>query len=154
MKVGITFGSFDLFHSGHVSMLEEAKTVCDYLIVGLQTDPTIDRPEKKNKPIQNIVERQIQLRGCKYVDELILYNTEPELLDILDTVKWDIRIIGEEYKGKYPHFTGGDRCNVAAGTLYFNKRKHNFSSTNLRKRIIDLHKETEKYEVIETLAPF
>ena len=79
MKIGITFGSFDLFHAGHVSMLEEAKTVCDYLIVGLQTDPSIDRPDKKSKPVQNIVERQIQLRGCRYIDEVIVYNTEKEL---------------------------------------------------------------------------
>ena len=137
MKIGITFGSFDLFHAGHVFMLEEAKTVCDYLIVGLQTDPTIDRPDKKNKPVQNIVERQVQLRGCKYVDELILYNTESELMDILDTVKWDIRIIGEEYKGEHKHFTGKERCSLVSGTVYYNKRRHNFSSTSLRKRIIE-----------------
>ena len=134
-KVGITFGSFDLFHAGHVFMLEEAKTVCDYLIVGLQIDPTIDRPDVKNKPVQNIVERQIQLRGCKYIDEIILYNTEKELLDILNTVKWDIRIIGQEYKGK--HFTGKELCSIASGNLHFNKRKHGFSSTSLRKRVTE-----------------
>ena len=134
-KVGITFGSFDLFHAGHVFMLEEAKTVCDYLIVGLQIDPTIDRPDVKNKPVQNIVERQIQLRGCKYIDEIILYNTEEELLDILNTIKWDIRIIGEEYKSK--HFTGKELCSIVAGSIHFNKRKHGFSSTSLRKRVTE-----------------
>ena len=135
-KVGITFGSFDLFHAGHVSMLEEAKTVCDYLIVGLQSDPTIDRPNTKNKPVQNVVERQIQLRGCRYIDEIILYNTEDELLDILKTVKWDIRVIGEEYKGE-KHFTGKELCSLVNGSLYFNKRKHDFSSSDLRKRIME-----------------
>jgi glycerol-3-phosphate cytidylyltransferase len=134
-KVGITFGSFDLFHAGHVFMLEEAKTVCDYLIVGLQIDPTLDRPDVKNKPVQNIVERQIQLRGCKYIDEIILYNTEQELLDILNTIKWDIRIIGEEYKSK--HFTGKELSSSVAGSIHFNKRKHGFSSTSLRKRVTE-----------------
>ena len=134
-KVGITFGSFDLFHAGHVFMLEEAKTVCDYLIVGLQIDPTLDRPDVKNKPVQNIVERQIQLRGCKYIDEIILYNTEQELLDRLNTIKWDIRIIGEEYKSK--HFTGKELSSSVAGSIHFNKRKHGFSSTSLRKRVTE-----------------
>jgi len=134
-KVGITFGSFDLFHAGHVFMLEEAKTVCDYLIVGLQIDPTLDRPDVKNKPVQNIVERQVQLRGCKYIDEIILYNTEQELLDILNTIKWDIRIIGEEYKSK--HFTGKELSSSVAGSVHFNKRKHGFSSTSLRKRVTE-----------------
>jgi len=134
-KVGITFGSFDLFHAGHVFMLEEAKTVCDYLIVGLQIDPTLDRPDVKNKPVQNIVERQVQLRGCKYIDEIILYNTEQELLDILNTIKWDIRIIGEEYKSK--HFTGKELSSTVAGSIHFNKRKHGFSSTSLRKRVTE-----------------
>lgn len=133
-KVGITFGSFDLFHAGHVFMLEEAKTVCDYLIVGLQSDPTMDRPYK-NKPVQSIVERQVQLRGCRYVDEIILYNSESDLVDILKTVRWDIRIIGQDYSGK--HFTGKELCSIQDGTLYYNKREHGFSSTNLRKRIIE-----------------
>jgi glycerol-3-phosphate cytidylyltransferase len=135
VKIGITFGSFDLFHAGHVFMLEEAKTVCDYLIVGLQSDPTIDRPTTKNRPVQSIVERQVQLRGCRYVDEIILYNTEEELLDILKTVRWDIRIIGQDYSGR--NFTGSALCSIEAGTLYYNKREHGFSSTSLRKRIIE-----------------
>tara|TARA_R110000824_G_scaffold140160_6_gene305821 strand:- start:5487 stop:5909 length:423 start_codon:yes stop_codon:yes gene_type:complete len=135
LKIGITFGSFDLFHAGHVFMLEEAKTKCDYLIVGLQSDPTIDRPKTKHRPVQSIVERQVQLRGCRYVDEIILYNSEEDLLDILKTVRWDIRIIGQDYSGK--HFTGKELCSIEAGTLYYNKREHGFSSTDLRKRIIE-----------------
>ena len=118
-----------------VNTVEEAKTVCDYLIVGLQIDPTLDRPDVKNKPVQNIVERQVQLRGCKYIDEIILYNTEQELLDILNTIKWDIRIIGEEYKSK--HFTGKELSSTVAGSIHFNKRKHGFSSTSLRKRVTE-----------------
>tara|TARA_R110002074_G_scaffold144561_1_gene292304 strand:+ start:107 stop:472 length:366 start_codon:yes stop_codon:yes gene_type:complete len=116
-------------------MLEEAKTKCDYLIVGLQSDPTIDRPKTKHRPVQSIVERQVQLRGCRYVDEIILYNSEEDLLDILKTVRWDIRIIGQDYSGK--HFTGKELCSIEAGTLYYNKREHGFSSTDLRKRIIE-----------------
>ncbi|MBS0244670.1 MAG: adenylyltransferase/cytidyltransferase family protein, partial [Proteobacteria bacterium] len=111
MSRGITFGTFDLFHAGHVLMLQEARTVCDYLIVCIQTDPSIDRPEK-NKPIQSVVERQIQVAACKYVDEIIVYNTEREVLEILKSVEWDVRIIGDEYRNK--PFTGReetlDRC--------------------------------------------
>ena len=103
MTKGITFGAFDLFHAGHVLMLQEAKTVCDYLIVCIQTDPSVDRTEK-NKPIQSIVERQIQVAACKYVDEIIVYNTERDVLEILKSVEWDVRIIGDEYRNK--PFTG------------------------------------------------
>ena len=99
MKVGITFSTFDLFHAGHVKMLEEAKSRCDYLIVGLQLDPSIDRP-KKNKPTQSIIERYVQLRGCKYIDEIIPYVSENDLIDVLSSFKIDLRIIGEEYKNK------------------------------------------------------
>ena len=107
MKVGITFSTFDLFHAGHVKMLEEAKSKCEYLIVGLQLDPSIDRPEK-NKPTQSIIERYVQLRACKYIDEVIPYVTESDLIDVLSSFKIDIRIIGEEYKEKY--FTGKEYC--------------------------------------------
>ena len=100
MKVGITFSTFDLFHAGHVKMLEEAKSKCEYLIVGLQLDPSIERTEK-NKPTQSIIERYVQLRACKYIDEVIPYVTESDLIDILSSFKIDIRIIGEEYKEKY-----------------------------------------------------
>ena len=129
MKKGITFGAFDLFHAGHVMMLEEAKTVCDYLIVCIQSDPSLDRKEK-NKPVQSIVEREIQVSGCRYTDEVIIYDTEADLLDILDGVDWDVRIIGEEYKDK--DFTGRDQT---LERCHFNKRPHNFSSSELRERV-------------------
>ena len=129
MKKGITFGAFDLFHAGHVMMLEEAKTVCDHLIVCIQSDPSLDRKEK-NKPVQSIVEREIQVYGCRYTDEVIIYDTEAELLDILDTVDWDVRILGEEYKNK--DFTGREQT---LNKCHFNKRPHNFSSSELRKRV-------------------
>jgi glycerol-3-phosphate cytidylyltransferase len=132
MKIGITCSCFDLFHAGHVKMLEEAKIQCDYLIIALQTDPTIDRPEK-NKPIQSVVERYIQLKGCKFVDEIIPYETEKDLEDIFNTLKLDIRIIGEDYKGK--DFTAKQICLDRSIVLYYNERKHNFSSTELKKRI-------------------
>ena len=132
MKIGITCSCFDLFHAGHVKMLEEAKSQCDYLIIALQTDPTIDRPEK-NKPVQSVVERYIQLKGCKFVDEIIPYETEKDLEDIFKTLKLDVRIIGEDYKGK--DFTAKQICLDRSIVLYYNERKHNFSSTELKKRI-------------------
>lgn len=132
MIIGITCSCFDLFHAGHVKMLEEAKSKCDYLIVALQTNPNIDRPEKNN-PIQSLVERYIQLDGCKYVDKIIPYQTEKELEEIFLSFKLDIRIIGEEYKDK--EFTAKDICNYRNIEIYYNKREHNFSTTELRKRI-------------------
>ena len=129
MKKGITFGAFDLFHAGHVMMLEEAKTVCDYLIVCIQSDPSLDRKEK-NKPVQSIVEREIQVSGCRYTDEVIIYDTEADVLDILDAVDWDVRILGEEYKDK--DFTGREQT---LEKCHFNKRPHNFSSSELRQRV-------------------
>ena len=129
---GITFSSFDLFHSGHVAMLKEAKSKCDYLMVGLQTDPTIDRPEK-NKPIQSVFERYVQLEGCKYIDEVIPYATEQDLIDILLTYKVDVRFIGEEYQGK--EFTGKQLCIDKSINIHYNKRQHSFSTSGLRKRI-------------------
>jgi len=132
MKTGITFSTFDLFHAGHVKMLEEAKTKCDYLIAGLQLDPSIDRPEK-NKPAQSIIERFIQLKGCKFVDEIVPYVTELDLIDILSSFKIDIRIIGEEYKEK--DFTGKEYCKKKGIEIYYNKREHRFSSSALRKQV-------------------
>ena len=129
MKIGFTCSTFDLFHAGHMMMLKEAKTQCDYLIVGLQTDPTIDRPDTKNKPIQSLFERFVQLDSCKYVDEIIPYSTEKELTDILLSYPIDVRIIGEEYKDK--HFTGRE-FDVE---VYYNARKHSFSTTSLRQRV-------------------
>ena len=106
-KIGFTCSAFDLFHAGHVKMLEEAHTVCDYLIVGLQTDPTIDRPEK-NKPLQSVTERYIQVEACRWVDEVIPYETEKDLLDLMQLIDFDVRIIGEEYHGR--NFTGQGLC--------------------------------------------
>ena len=133
MKKGITFGAFDLFHAGHVLMLKEAKSVCEHLIVCVQTDPSVDRATK-NTPVQSIVERQIQVSACKYVDEVIIYDTEADVLEILETMDWDIRIIGDEYKDK--EFTGRDKY---LGQCYFNQRTHSFSSSELRQRVADKH---------------
>ena len=133
MKKGITFGAFDLFHAGHVLMLEEAKTVCDYLIVCIQSDPSLDR-EEKNKPVQSIIEREIQVSGCRNVDEVIIYDTEVDLLNIIDEVDWDVRILGEEYKDK--DFTGRDQT---LERCHFNKRPHTFSSSELRERVSKEH---------------
>lgn len=132
MKVGITFSSFDLFHAGHIKMLEEAKSICDYLIVGLQLDPSVDRPNK-NKPSQTVVERYVQVRSCKYIDEIVPYVTEQDLIDILSSFKIDVRIIGEEYKDK--EFTGKNYCKSKGIKIYYNRREHRFSSTLLRKQI-------------------
>jgi glycerol-3-phosphate cytidylyltransferase len=132
MKTGITFSAFDLFHSGHVAMLKEARSSCDYLMVGLQTDPTIDRPEK-NKPIQSVFERYVQLEGCKYIDEIIPYATEKDLEDILLTYKIDVRFIGEEYRDI--EFTGKKICIDKGIEIHYNKRQHSFSTSGLRKRI-------------------
>ncbi|MGY8925471.1 MAG: adenylyltransferase/cytidyltransferase family protein, partial [Flavobacteriales bacterium] len=119
MKVGITFSTFDLFHAGHVKMLEEAKRQCDYLIVGLQLDPSIDRPEK-NGPSQTIIERYIQLKGSKHIDEIIPYVSEQDLEDILHSFKIDVRIIGDEYKEK--DFTGKTYCEEKGIEIYYNSR--------------------------------
>jgi len=132
MTVGITFSSFDLLHAGHILMLEEAKDVCDYLVVGLQSDPTVDRPEK-NRPIQSLYERYIQLKGCKYVDEIIPYTTEEEVKLILESRRFDVRIIGEDYRDK--DFTGKDICEAKRIYVYYNSRQHHLSSSELRKRI-------------------
>lgn len=132
IKTGITFSAFDLLHAGHIKMLEEAKSQCDYLIVGLQTDPSVDRPSK-NKPIQTIVERYIQLKACSLVDEIIPYTTEEDLEDILKALNIQIRIVGVEYKNK--DFTGKEYCIKSGIELYYNKRDHRFSSSGLRKII-------------------
>lgn len=130
--VGITFSTFDFFHAGHVKMLEEAKTVCDYLIVGLQLDPSLDRPEK-NKPVQSVIERYIQVSSCKYVDEVVPYVTEKDLDEILRSFKIDVRIIGEEYQDK--DFTGKAYCEQKGIAIYYNSRDHDYSSSEIRKRV-------------------
>jgi glycerol-3-phosphate cytidylyltransferase len=139
MKVGFTASAFDLLHAGHVQMLREAKEHCDYLICGLQVDPQIDRPEK-NKPIQTVVERYTQLKAVGYVDEIVPYATEEDLEDILNMYHIDVRILGEEYRDK--DFTGKDICRKRGIHLYFNRRDHRFSSSDLRQRVYDRHSET------------
>ena len=133
--IGITFSTFDLLHAGHIAMLSEAKNNCDYLIAGLQTDPTIDRPDTKNKPIQSIVERQIQLSACRYVDEVVIYQTEQDLIDLLLILPLTVRILGVEYEGK--KFTGDEACYTRGIKFVFNGRDHSFSSTSLRKRVYE-----------------
>ena len=139
-RIGITFSTFDLLHAGHVAMLAEAKNHCDYLIAGLQTDPTIERPDTKNAPIQSIVERQIQLAACRYVDEVVVYQTEQDLIDLLLILPLDVRILGVEYKER--SFTGDNECYNRGIELVFNSRDHSFSSSSLRKRVI--HAETQR----------
>ncbi|MBF0597735.1 adenylyltransferase/cytidyltransferase family protein [Faecalibacter rhinopitheci] len=134
MKIGITFSAFDLLHAGHIKMLEDAKKQCDYLIVGLQTDPTLDRPEK-NRPTQTVVERYIQLKGCRFVDEIVPYATEQDLEDILKSFDIDVRIIGIEYKDQ--NFTGRTYCEEKGIELYYNSRDHRFSSSGLRKVVAE-----------------
>ena len=132
-RVGFTCSTFDLLHAGHITMLKEAKKQCDYLICGLQTDPTIDRAASKNKPIQSLVERFIQLEAVKYVDQIVVYQTEKDLEDLLLTLDIDVRIVGEEYKNV--NFTGQDICKQRGIEIYYNKREHSFSTTELRERI-------------------
>jgi len=137
MKIGFTCSAFDLLHAGHIQMLRDAKSQCDYLICGLQVDPAMDR-DTKNSPVQTLVERYIQLAAVKYVDEIIPYETESDLNDMLEMLPINVRILGEEYKQK--DFTGKDVCRRRGIELYFNKRDHRFSSSSLRKRVSQ-HKE-------------
>ena len=134
LRYYVIFSSFDLLHAGHIKMLEEAKTICDYLIVGLQLDPTFDRPTK-NRPTQSIVERYIQLKACKDVDEIIPYNTEEDLMDILQSFVIDVRIIGDDYRDK--NFTGKAYCEEKGIQLYYNKRDHRFSSSALKRAVFE-----------------
>ena len=127
-KVGLTASTFDLFHSGHIVMLKEAKSLCDYLVVGLLVDPTADRPDSKNKPVQSVFERYVQVSSCKYVDEVIPFESEQDLIDMILTINPDIRIVGEEYKDQ--EHTGKGLCNI-----HYNKRRHSFSTSELRERV-------------------
>ncbi len=136
MKVGFTCSTFDLLHAGHIGMLREAKANCDYLIVGLQSDPTIDRPDTKNKPVQTMVERYAQLNALKLVDEIVPYQTEQDLIDILELFQLDVRFLGEEYREK--EFTGKDVCRKRGIELHFNKRDHRFSTSDLRRRVCEV----------------
>ena len=131
-SIGFTCSTFDLLHAGHITMLEEAKRHCDFLIVGLQNDPTEDRPEK-NKPVQSIVERQLQLAAVKYVDEIVIYNTEQDLKDLLLCLPIDVRVLGDEYEHK--DFTGKDIAEQRGSKIVYNGRDHSFSSSSVRKRV-------------------
>lgn len=142
-RIGITFSTFDMLHAGHIAMLSEAKNHCDYLICGLQTDPTIDRPETKNHPVQSIVERQIQLAACRYVDEVVVYQTEQDLVDLLLILPLDVRILGVEYAEK--DFSGREECYDRGIEIVFNGRDHSFSSSSLRKRVVA----AETYKVLK-----
>jgi len=137
-RVGITFSTFDMLHAGHIAMLSEARNHCDYLIAGLQTDPTIDRPDSKNPPVQSIVERQIQLAACRYVDEVVVYQTEQDLVDLLLILPVDVRILGVEYRDQL--FSGRQECEDRGIEIVYNGRDHSFSSSSLRKRVA--HAET------------
>lgn len=132
LVVGFTCSAFDLFHAGHVAMLAECKQHCDYLIVGLQVDPSKDRPEK-NKPVQSVYERYIQLRGCKYVDEIIPYETEEDLINLLAIEDIHVRFVGQEYEGT--RLTGEDICERREIRIHYNNRMHNYSSSELRRRL-------------------
>lgn len=132
-KIGITFSAWDLLHAGHIAMLSGAKNHCDYLIAGLQTDPTLDRPDTKNKPVQSIVERQIQLSACRFVDEVVVYSTEQDLVDLILLLPIDVRIIGEEYRDQ--DFTGKLEGIKKGIEHIYNKRDHSFSSSSLRRRV-------------------
>jgi glycerol-3-phosphate cytidylyltransferase len=142
-KVGFTCSCFDLFHAGHIMMLKEAKSVCDYLIVGLQTDPTIDRPNVKNKPVQSVVERYVQLSAVKFVDEIIVYDTEKDLEDLLMFLPITLRICGEEYKDRA--LTGREICDARGIKTYYNSRTHRFSSSELRQRTYQSELLKEKF---------
>lgn len=135
--VGFTCSAFDLLHAGHVVMLQEARSKCDYLICGLLVDPSVDRPDTKNKPVQSMFERYLQLSACKYVDEIIPFEREQDIVDIILTINPDIRFCGEEYKDV--DHTGKGLCYT-----YYNKRKHSFSTSSLRQRILDLQLQGKK----------
>lgn len=147
MRIGITCSTFDLLHAGHVLMLEECKQHCDYLICALQIDPTTDRPNK-NKPVQSTVERYIQLDAVKYVDKIIPYSTEAELTEIFKAFHIDVRIIGQDYVGR--DFTAKDVCADRGIEIIYNKREHEYSSTQLRARVRE--KEEKLQKAIENLA--
>ena len=145
--IGFTCSTFDLLHAGHIAMLREAKEHCDYLIVGLQSDPTIDRPDSKNPPVQTLVERYTQLKAVGYVDEIIPNQTERDLKDILEMYHINVRVLGEEYREQ--DFTGKDICRKRGIELHFNKREHRFSTTDLRERVVNAPtskpKQTKKF---------
>jgi len=154
MKIGFQCSSFDLLHAGHVTMLKQEKDLCDYLKVAIQVDPTIDRPGAKNKPVQSIYERYVQLQACRYVDEILVYATEADLMNLLMTQDIHIRFLSEEYLGR--DFTGKQYCIDNGVELYYHKRRHSYSSSDLRKRTfeLELQKQNDRTEpAIEQHSP-
>jgi len=145
MKIGFNCSSFDLFHAGHITMLKVEKELCDYLKVALQVDPTIDRPGVKNKPVQTVYERYVQLQGCKYVDEILVYETESDLLNLIQTQTIDIRFLSEEYENR--DFTGKQYCIDHGIEIFYHLRRHQYSSTELRNRVYLLEKEKREKEM-------
>ena len=139
MKVGFNCSSFDLFHAGHVTMLKMEKELCDYLKVALQVDPSIDRPGIKNKPVQSVYERYIQLQGCKYVDEILVYETEADLLNLIQTQTFHIRFLSEEYR--HIEVTGKQYCIDNGVEIYYHLRRHQYSSTEIRNRVYNLEQQ-------------
>jgi len=139
---GITFGTFDLLHAGHITMLEQCRMQCDYLVVGLQSDPTIDRPDTKNRPVQSLFERYAQLSSCRFVDQIIPYDTEEDLANMLSILDVKKRFIGEEYKGQF--IFSEDICKLRNIEMVYIERKHNYSSSNLRNNVYvrELYKRT------------
>ena len=150
MKIGFNCSSFDLFHAGHVTMLKMEKDLCDWLIVALQVDPTIDRPGIKNKPIQSVYERYVQVQGCRYVDEILVYETEEDLLNMIKTQRMDIRFLSEEYENR--DFTGKQYCIDNGIEIHYHKRQHKYSSTELRNRVHHLEELKRTETLIETPA--
>lgn len=145
MKIGFNCSSFDLFHAGHVTMLKMEKRLCDYLIVALQVDPTVDRPGIKNKPIQSVYERYVQLQGCKYVDEILVYETEEDLLNLIQTQNIDVRFLSEEYKDR--DFTGKQYCIDNGIEIHYHLRRHKYASSELRNRVYSLEKKKREQTV-------
>ena len=152
MKIGFNCSSCDLFHAGHVTMMKMEKQMCDYLIVALQVDPTIDRPGVKNKPTQSVYERYVQLQGCKYVDEILVYETEADLLNLIQTQTLHIRFLSEEYKDR--DFTGKQYCIDNGIELYFHMRRHQYSSTELRNRVYELERKKREEKVEEKVEQY
>jgi len=152
MKIGFNCSSCDLFHAGHVTMMKMEKQICDYLIVALQVDPTIDRPGIKNKPVQSVYERYVQLQGCKYVDEILVYETESDLLNLIKTQKFDIRFLSEEYKNV--DFTGKQYCIDNGIELHFHLRRHQYSFTELRDRVYNFEKAKREEKDIKDIPQY
>jgi len=152
MKIGFNCSCFDLFHAGHVTMLKMEKELCDYLKVALQVDPTIDRPGLKNKPVQSIYERYSQVQACKYVDEILLYDTEADLLNLIKSQTMHIRFLSEEYKDR--DFTGKQYCVDNGIELHYHIRQHTFSTSELRNRVFEIEMAKKKETNVKDIPQY